>query len=378
MNTNEKSIADKSVMVKIHGLSFFEGHGVGRSEDGKVYFVDQACPGDVLEVEPYKETKSYSFARILKTIESSPQRVTPACEVFEKCGGCSIQHVDYTVQTEFKQKTLERYVSKKNEKREALKTEPIKLDSFEVCENIYNYRDRTEVHVKNGKWGFYEKKSHALVFPKECKVLNPLVSQQLNIKFPEDGHYHVDKHGIQNRSRGAEGVFDQINPEINLKLKNHLLKTVQSFSNQITEIYDLFSGNGNYTLFLAPALKDIKFTAVELSRNLVSEGRSQSQNNPQIEWVCSDVTKFLNYSKERKPEESLVIINPPRDGLDKALIASLIKLNPKYLIYISCNPMTLFRDIDALSPKLTLTELKGFDMFPQTMHFESLALLTSS
>lgn len=361
------SSVDHPIIVKIHGLLFHEGQGVGRSEDGKVYFVDQACPGDVVEIQPYKETKSYAHAKIVKIIESSSERVEPRCEVFNTCGGCSLQHVHYDAQLQEKQKVLERYLSKK--------AIHVNLESFEPSENIYNYRNRMEVHIEHGQWGLYEKKSNRLVFPKTCPIVTPEVHSFLNQKFSEDGHYHIGSSGVHKRTRGTDGIFDQVNSEINLKLKLHLQKKLEAITDNVTDVYDLYAGSGNYSLFLAPKFTDLRFTAVELSRKLVALGQKKSKDTYKIQWVCSDVDKYLKSLKTNFSKNSVFVLNPPRTGLEKTMISTLLNLKPKYFIYISCNPMTLFRDIDALSTKFTLQSLKGFDMFPQTMHFETLALL---
>lgn len=365
-----KSTKDiQEVMVKIHGLSFFEGHGVGRSDDGKVYFVDLACPGDLVLVKPYKETNKFSFASIVKIIEASNDRVEAPCEVFGKCGGCSIQHVNYQKQIEQKQFVLERYHSKNSF---------FQLEPMEMAENTLHYRNRMEVHVEKRRWGLYKKKSHQLIHPKRCMIVDENINAHLSKPFREDGHYHINLKGVQKRTRGVEGVFDQVNPEINAKLKNYLFNLVDQNKDGIHDILDLFAGSGNYSLFLAPQLPHLNFTAVELSHHLIEKGKASADAELPITWVCSDVTDFLSKLEPSRLNNSLVVVNPPRDGLSKEFIQTLHSFKPRKIIYVSCNPMTLFRDIDALSPIWRLQTLKGFDMFPQTMHFESVALLSSN
>lgn len=384
---SSRDINLEKVMVKIHGLSFFEGHGVGRSKDGKVYFVDLACPGDTVVVKPYKSTNKFSFATIVEMIEPSPLRVTPPCPVFGKCGGCSLQHVDYNTQLEQKQFVLKRYHTQKKETFE--------LAPFEAAEKKFNYRNRMEVHVQKGCWGLYQKKSHNLVYPKDCKIVDEKINDLLNTKFSHDGHYHVDLSGISPRTRGSEGVFRQVNPEINKKLKDHVLHLVKQ-TQDLSHIFDLFAGSGNYSLFLASHLPDLQFTAVEISRNLIDLGKKSSKDAKallqkmvdkdttpssaislsSIEWVCADVNKFLKTLDKNTLKKSLFLVNPPRNGLEKSFIQTLKTIKPQNIIYVSCNPMTLFRDIDAMSPNWSLKTLKGFDMFPQTMHFETVALLS--
>lgn len=361
-------------VVKIHGLSFSEGQGVGRSESGKVFFVDYACPEDLVEIEVYKDSKKFGFARVENLIESSDLRVIPKCSAFGKCGGCSLQHVNYETQVEQKQKVLEKYL-KKNPN--------FKLQPFVSCDQPYNYRSRVEIHMQKNRWGFYQKKSKSLVFPEKCHIVSEDVQKQLspldqaNANY-DDGHWHVDSSGIKPRSRGTEGVFEQINKNIDTKIKTYLLDTIMqnSSSKNFTKIYDLYAGTGNYSLALAPDLEEIPFVAVELSQVLVQKGRSMASASKNIEWVCSDVLTYLKKNKDHDFQDSLILVNPPRDGLEQKFKDELLKLHSKFLIYVSCNPMTLFRDLDALSPKYRLESLKGFDMFPQTMHFETVAILS--
>jgi 23S rRNA (uracil1939-C5)-methyltransferase len=356
-------------MVKIHGLSFSEGQGVGRSESGKVYFVDYACPEDLVEIEVYKDSKKFGFGRVANLIESSELRTSPRCSVFGKCGGCSLQHVNYEVQVDQKQKVLEKYLSKNS---------GFTLEPFESCDQPYNYRTRIEVHVENNRWGFYKKKSKSLVFPENCHLVTEEIQKHLSQLNQTDGHWHVDSSGIKPRSRGSEGIFEQINKNIDQKIKTYLLDIISESltTKNITKIFDLYAGTGNYSLALAPYLQQVPFVAVELSQALIQKGKSRASLSLKIDWICSDVVTYLKKTKANEFQQSLIVVNPPRDGLDLNFKDELLKLEPELLIYVSCNPMTLFRDIDALSPKYRLESLKGFDMFPQTMHFETVALLS--
>lgn len=360
---------DKSskVMVKIHGLSFFEGLGVGKSEEGKVIFVDETCPEDFVEAEIYKEQKKFAFAKVSKPIEASPFRVEPKCSVFHECGGCTLQHVSYDVQIKEKQKVLERYHQRHPD---------FELDGFQDCNQTYNYRRRIEVHAKNNRWGFYQKKSTKLVYPDQCQIIHEDLQKHLEQFNAPDGHYHVDAKGIKPRSRGTQGVFEQINGDIDQKIKIYLKKLLSEDTEKFKQVFDLYAGQGNYSLALARDFSDVNFVAVELSQALVQKGQMNASSVSNITWVCSDVLKYIKSKGSQDFSKGIILVNPPRDGLDSQFLQALRQLRPSKLLYVSCNPMTLFRDIDALSPNFRLKRLKGFDMFPQTMHFETVALLS--
>ncbi len=353
--------------ILIDGLSFFEGHGVGRSKSGKVFFVEGTCPGDIVTVEIVKDSKKFAFSRVTGFIKKSEHRTKPICSVFETCGGCTLQHVNYSLQIEEKQKVLIRY-KKRNSN--------FVLEPFVSSEKKFNYRQRIEVHFKSNKWGFYKKKSHDLVLPTMCPIASKEINRLLSGATKPDGHYHVSSSGIQKRSRGSFGVFSQINIEIDNEIKKFLLKHLSNESN-IDQVYDLYAGSGNYSQYLAPHLNQTHFMAVELSEILVNLGQNSKTAVSNIKWVCSDVIDYLQNKKADQFSQATFLVNPPRNGLSKEIIFEISKLPVKQIIYVSCNPMTLFRDIDALSPKFQLKTLKGFDMFPQTMHFETLAILSA-
>lgn len=365
---SSNKISKERAVVKIHGLSFFEGQGVGKSEDGKVFFVEQACPGEIVEVEILESKKNYSSAKIINIIEKSSQRVAPSCSVFSVCGGCSLQHVSYELQIAEKQKVLQRYVEKKSPQTT--------LKNFEMSKLNYSYRERIEVHIKKNKWGFYKKKSNELVFPSTCPVVIDEIQKKLNSlheTIQQDGHYQIEKNGFGIRKRGLEGEFSQINTDINQKLKSYLFNVLSDIP--FSRFFDLYSGSGNFSLSLASSFKKADFQCFELSASLIKRGQELSKEFNNIKWIQGDVLKSLKNLKDFNDPNSIILVNPPRTGLDKNLIPLLLELNPLKIIYISCNPMTLFRDIDAMSPKYSLESLKGFDMFPQTMHFETVAVI---
>lgn len=369
MNLNETIDKKNEAVVKIDGLSFFEGQGVGRSQDGKVHFVEDTCPGDLVKVLPIKVKKNFNTSKVIEILEPSPHRTEPKCKDFLSCGGCSIQHTSYKIQLQEKNKVLQRYLSRM-ERLEA-------LDNFEPTENEYHYRTRIEIHIKNKKWGFFKKKSHQLVQPSKCEIVTPEVLQQLytlpNLK---DGHYHTDKDGPKLRARGNSGVFEQINPPVSQKIKEYILLLIQKRFENIDTVYDLYSGSGNYSLFLAPHLESLEFIAVEISEYLVKHGKLKSERLKNLLWHHEDVSNYLEKLDNKSFNQSLFILNPPRVGLSPKTLQNILKKHPREIIYVSCNPMTLFRDIDAMSPMYRLEIMKGFDMFPQTMHFETVALLT--
>lgn len=364
----------KTITVDIFELSFDGAKGVGRLPEGKVVFVPGAAPGDRVKINLTQDKKSFSQGEISEILTPSKSRVQPLCPIYNQCGGCELQHINYESQISAKQNILERYISKVSPQT--------LLKEFIHSDDQWKYRNRLEAHFKNNRWGFYKRRSHDLVFTKECLIAKDSLNLALNELKISNGHVHVAERARpldgqpkvivqQGRQRGSEGQFSQINEGVNQKLKLELMKAIADLDWETA--YDFYAGSGNFSSMLAENFPQKKLHAIELSQALVKEGQKVHAQLKNIEWhsmACQDF-KF-----QTKPSKNLVILNPPRTGCDPQLLKSLSnQTNIKSLIYISCNPPILFRDLKLLSENFKLVSLQGFDMFPQTMHFEAMAVL---
>ncbi len=383
-NRNKEMTVKKGdiVELKIDKL-IFGGAGLGR-HDGQVVFVDYSAPGDVIEVEIFESKKNFSRGKILKIIEPSASRTQPRCKVFGQCGGCQWQHVNYEEQIASKQKILEDAVKR------FLPQENVELGPFWKSPNAYHYRNRIQVRVdENGKIGFFEKGSHALVDIEKCPIAEEPLSAELikmkqtNIKA---GTYRIQV-GLNNEVMRTHLEmqeqplgFAQVNQVQNQKLQNEVLNIYEKYKG--LPIIDLYGGYGDLSLTLAKQYSDGSIECVEWSHQSVEEGwqLAKKQNSKNLRYINMDVKSYLQ--RVHISRESFVILDPPREGCDSVVIQELVAKAPKCLVSISCDPMTWGRDTQLLlheaqknGYKYRIATMHGLDMFPQTDHIEVFSLL---
>ncbi|MCB0413838.1 MAG: class I SAM-dependent RNA methyltransferase [Bdellovibrionales bacterium] len=359
--------------LQIDSLSFPSGFGVGRSQQF-VFFVPFSCPQDLLSVEVTKVKKNYAEAKILEILTPSPQRSEPPCPYYFNCGGCSLQHMQYDAQVFEKKKVLTSTLSKFLHRK-------IILNSFNPSEEPLRYRTRLQVYIKNQQVGFFQNRSKNHVPIKDCL----LAKEKLTQAFPqlEDKRYNNKKidlfidekekvNFILNDHNLNTAHFQQANQSLNHRLKETIVNKIEHFTSEIETIYDLYCGSGNYSIELAKKFPNISVIGVDISKRLISKAQTQTKDLKNIQFIAKNISDFL--TKENLKQNSMIVVNPPRTGLEKIVSLSLKKSSLKKLLYVSCNPSTLARDLIDLED-FSLTEIHGFDMFPQTMHMETVSFL---
>ncbi len=364
------------VEVQIEKL-IYGGAGLARL-NGQVLFVDFAAPGDRLEVLIIETKKNFARAKILNILEPSPYRKAAECAVFGRCGGCQWQHIDYNYQIVAKQNILKDVLSR------FFPNEDIKVSDFKESNKAYNYRNRIQIRVEQGKVGFYGKGSHELVPIKECPIaevkLNQEISHLINSN-PKDGKYRIQI-GINgtttltdlNENEEPLG-FSQINTLQNINLQKEIQNCYSDY--QGAPIIDLYGGYGNFALPLAKIFPQISIESIEWNRAATEEGidLALQQGAKKLRFINSDVESFLQ--RVDLPLDSFIILDPPRAGCSATVIQELALKSPKILVYISCDPMTWGRDGQLFLKESQLNgqnyciaTIHGLDMFPQTDHIE--------
>lgn len=341
------------------------GAGVARHE-GKVYFVPFAVPGDVVEIMVVREHKRYAECRILRIISKSPHRVEPPCPYYFKCGGCQLQHVTYDEQLKAKQNQVINALSRLG------KFQNVSVAPTRPSPEIFNYRNRIRLHRdKAGRVGFFSAGSHKLIEIEKCLIAR----EELNIRikaikdggenFPPDGELRAD---------GAK-AFGQVNPEQNENLVRQVIDFAVLTGNE--EVVDLYAGSGNFSFPLAQKAK--KVWAIERDAAAVEWGKKKSASGRSpIIWINASALKGLLDLKREGACPSVIVCDPPRQGMKEALDA-LVALNPQKIIYVSCDPATFARDCGVLAQKgWQLGEAVPLDMFPQTAHVEVVGVLRLS
>lgn len=380
------------------------GRGVGRysiddSSDSRkvVVFVSDTTPGDSVEVEIVFVKKSFAEARLLQVLNASTNRIEPPCPVAGVCGGCNWQHLKYETQLEWKRELV----------RESLR----KFSGFDVSEDSrvstvvpspdeFRYRNRVQFHHENGKLGFYQRGSHRIVDIDDCPItetaiayLIPEFKRRFANQAPGRFEAYISEEGpVRTRGPGHGSIeepeeqgglnfsFSQVNTNQNENLVRDVVEIFSQLSAAVSQpaIFDLYSGAGNFSFPILNALPTASLTAVELNAQSVERGRAKSQSlypNRKIQWHAADVLTFLKQS--RLPDGALVLIDPPRTGCDPEVMKILANSRISHLVYVSCHPVTLARDLAFMKEAgFDLKSVKPFDMFPQTDHVETLVFLT--
>ena len=406
------------------------GAGFLRLASGQGAFAPGALPGERIWVELAEQHPGYLRATRWRMLVPSPERVEPVCPVQGSCGGCDLMTLDYAAQVTAKVGIL----------RDAL-TRVGRFDTlpelaFVAADQTLAYRSRIRLHIANGaRLGFFAAASRELVEIPGCRVAAPelnqalpllrsiasehqaelasfselelrvapagprlalrllpnarriddatrlvsALSQQFQVSIgeraspPEHDQRFPLPGGVELRVSGAG--FTQVNWAVNQRLVQALLDRVEQLG--LTTFCDLYCGAGNFSLpLLARGLSGV---GIEGSKTAISAAKRASieQNLPRGRFIAGDVKESLAKLPHRESFE-LAVLDPPRSGA-REVLPELIRRAPRYIAYCACDPVTLARDLRTLCDSgYVLETITGFDMFPQTHHFETLAWLTRS
>ena len=394
--------------VKIYALDS-KGRGIARLQ-GKVIFVNNALIDEVVQVQVIKEKSKYRIGKVTTYLEKSSKRVNPICPFFGICGGCDIMHMPYMEQLKFKEEKV----------RNALGS---LVDQSFIQKIVYdnNLYYRNKVIFKVDKTiGFYEKQSHKIIPIDFCflisKKMNLLLKQvrkhiplssleeimiregkytkevmlyikgkTLDFDFSflreyvttfifDDGNIHIlwgegfihEKLG-QYIYKISPSSFFQVNTDGAIKLYN----IVKSFIKENEKVLDLYCGTGSIGIFISDKLKALY--GVEISKSAIQDALENKKVNhlQNTQFSCLDTSLF-----QEKPDGfSSVIVDPPRSGLDKYTKDHLLKERVPKIIYVSCDLMTLKRDLEILLKQYKIDSIIPVDMFPNTYHVECVCVL---
>ncbi len=339
--------------VRIESLSYNGGRGVGR-HNGEVIFVPFTAPGDLVEIKIIERKKRFAVGQVISVIESGASRTLPQCPVFGVCGGCDWQHVDYQEQLNQKDKILRRTFQKLNPTFKNFLPSPL----------TYRYRNRIQLHFKNGRMGFFARSSHKLVEIEDCPITELAVTNQMKNIDRSTERKEISVTDSNNQT------FSQVNTEQN---KNLITAVLAAISPDSKKILDLYCGHGNFTFPIAQHLPLSEVTGVELSKSSIQLAQQLAHAQSHIKFVCENVETYLESNRTLC---DTILLDPPRAGITPNVIKGLLnQKNVETLIYVSCQPMTLVRDLEPLMQDFVITSVQGFDMFPQTAHIETLCVM---
>ncbi|MBT8316194.1 MAG: 23S rRNA (uracil(1939)-C(5))-methyltransferase RlmD [Lutibacter sp.] len=445
------------------------GKTVAKAPDGRVIFLTNTVPGDIVDIRTGKKRKAYFEGTAIKFHKYSEKRVEPVCEHFEHCGGCKWQNMGYEHQLAYKQNEVVNNL--------------IRIGHLELpevtpilgCENIYFYRNKMEFSFSNSRWltleeinsekdidnrnacgfhisGMWDKildieKCHLQEDPSNQIrnfIKNYGIENKLDFYNPRDqdgllrtimlrisstGEIMVviqffkeekeKREGLLNalanefpeitslqyviNSKGNDTLYDQniilfkgrdhifeemeglkfkIGPksfyQTNSKQAYELYKITRDFANLKGNelVYDFYTGTGTIAQFVSKNAK--KVIGVESVPEAIEDAKLNAQLNniKNVEFYAGDMKDVFNNNfikKHGKPD--VIITDPPRDGMHKNVVAKILEISPKRIVYVSCNSATQARDLALMKEQYSIVKTQAVDMFPQTHHVENVVLL---
>jgi 23S rRNA (uracil1939-C5)-methyltransferase len=378
--------------------------GVGLAHgEGLTILVSLAAPGDLARVRVESVRGRTAFATVAEVLEPSPARVEPPCPYFGRCGGCDFQQLGYEAQLAAKAEIIRDCL------RRMARVEPPGEITVEPSPEIWRYRSRArwQHDARRRLLGYYERGTHRVCDVADCPVAAPPVNERLlrlrglmkEGRLPHASEFEAvagdegvaldpaveaGDDGEQVRRIGGEtyrfdaGCFFQINHALLEPLVAEGLRGAAPGDGAADggTALDLYSGVGLFTLPLARrfarvvAVEGNAAAARYACRNLADA----SLTNARVE--TSPVGEWLAHRAEELDRADFILLDPPRAGAEPEAVRGIIRLRPRHVSYVSCDPATLARDLRALlDAGYRLDSLRAFDMFPQTHHVETVAHL---
>lgn len=347
----------RTVDLKIEDVAF-GGKGVGR-EKGKAVFVPFTIEGELVSAEIVREKKQFAEGEIVDFRETSPHRAEPQCPYFGRCGGCAYQHIDYEHQLAIKWRQV-RDVLERIGKLKNIPIRPIVPSPLP-----YGYRNRITVHAGDGVIGYFRRDSHDLIDVERCPIAKDEVNRELaelRSRQPRDGHYTL-------RAESGPRVFSQTNDAVANAMRDLIARLVPADRDLLIDAY---CGAG----FFAKVLLDKFQRIIGIDWDKFAISAAIEKATAKENYVAGEIDLELRRLLETSnAEKTVVIVDPPATGLSVVVRKTMIDLAPATLIYVSCNPPTLARDLGELQRRFKIESITPLDMFPQTSEIEVVAHL---
>jgi tRNA/tmRNA/rRNA uracil-C5-methylase (TrmA/RlmC/RlmD family) len=367
-------VGDKLV-VTVSGIAF-GGEGVARVEDF-VLFIPFVMVGEEAEVEITEVKKRFGRARLLTLRQSAPERVTPPCRYFGACGGCQYQHIEYAAQLRIKQKQIADLFQRVGQFPQA------DIAPVVPSPQPYGYRNRIMIRSQWDKYkkalniGFLRHDSRLVVDVEECRIAEPVLNEQLmEVRAnppPRGGLKVMLRMQPEDWELPPDSFFQN-----NFHLLPKLVETVRDRLQQggARRLVDVYCGVGFFSLELADLLET--YVGVEIDKQAVRAARKNAARRGRTngEFLEGRAEELLPELIERfDPDQTAVLLDPPRKGCPPETFQILKQARPRQLLYVSCHPATLARDLNILCADgvYELKKVIPLDMFPQTQHVECVA-----
>ncbi|MBP3952548.1 23S rRNA (uracil(1939)-C(5))-methyltransferase RlmD [Bacillus suaedae] len=444
---------NEQLQVEIEDLTH-EGAGVAKV-NGYTLFVPKALPGEHVTIKVTKTNKGYGFARLLEINEASPHRIEPPCPIYNRCGGCQVQHLSYEGQLLAKQKQVKDVL----ERIGGIKDIPIHPTLG--MDEPWRYRNKAQVPIgEEGGLvigGFYQERSHQIIDMDECLIQHEdndkivavvkRIANNYGIRgYDEEKHRGTLRHVVARKgyktgeimvvlvTRGQElshkkqlideiqaeipdvksivqninpkrtnvifgdqttvlwgeeyihdyigdikfaisaRSFYQVNPEQTKVLYDKALEYAELSGKET--VIDAYCGIGTISLFLAQRAKHVY--GVEIVPDAIADAKRNAELNgiSNVDFAVGEAEKVMPWWYAQGIRPDVIVVDPPRKGCDEALLETILNMKPKRVVYVSCNPATLARDLKYLEQGGYKTkEVQPVDMFPHSTHIENVAVL---
>lgn len=376
--------------------------------NNKICFVENALPEEIVEIDIVKDNKKYSEGIVSKYIEKSSMRIEEECPYSSICGGCQLNHLCFNGENTFKYEKVKDILNKYGG-----------VPSDKVKNIVYhernNYRNKIVLHGKDKKLGLYHNKSNDIIPIKECLLVNPKINEIISLinnlnkdvkeviikisnvtskilvsiegeitdinKLKEvcdvlfiNGSCYTDSSklltsiGIKKYYQGKDSFF-QVNCTLTKDLYDEVLFNIKD--KNYRNVLDLYCGTGTIGIYISDYVDRVIGIDYNISNIDDANANKELNNISNIEFICDRVEYKIN----EFIDIDCIIVDPPRMGLDNITRKYLKKISPKQIIYVSCDPITLARDIKDLRDTYEVLLVRVFNMFPRTYHCEVISIL---
>lgn len=388
------------MIVKIDKLSH-DLRGITKI-DNKITFIPKTLPEEVVNIRITKHKKKFNEGCLTTIIEESKDRVKYICPYYDICGGCDTGHILYSKSIMYKKDMVvdifKRYCDM-----------DVDMDIVYDDDNIYNYRNKITLRVNDGKLALV---GESLVNIDYCYLVNDNINKVIGIlngicldgideviirgtdeimviikgnidndkliQILKDNVSSIFINGVKvfgndyvmiNVGNYRYAVYPDSFFQVNTKMISRLYDKVLEFAGRGDKLLDLYCGAGTIGIYLANNFNSVR--GIEQNESAIKGANLNKGINDikNISFVCekaSDINEIV---------EDVVVVDPPRSGLDSTTIKRILDSRIERLIYVSCNPITLARDINILKDKYNLVSMSLFDMFPNTSHAECVSVL---
>ena len=396
-----------------------EGSGVCKINQ-MIVFVPKALPGEKVRIRITEKKKNFARGKIVEILKSSDKRIESKCSYYEECGGCNLRHQTSKENLKFKKEKVETALKR-------IGKLDVKVEDTIPSLKEDNYRNKVSFKVEDNRIGFYGEGTYQLIDIDYCLLAQKQINDSLNVikNYLKENDNEIknitirygnamdelliDIYSLNNTdikildylttnicnlksvifndkvvygngyikeiSNGlmfnvSAKSFFQVNSVQTEKLYDEIVKVANLSKDDV--VLDLYCGTGTITSIVSKYVK--KVIGIEIVEDAIIDAKENLKINGinNAKFICGDAAKEISKIKEKV---DVVIVDPPRKGVDRKAIAIMKKISPKQIVYVSCNPVTMARDLSYLNDLYDVKKVTPVDMFPNTAHVESVVLL---